>query len=213
MLDIDHGTFPFVSSSAPGAGGVCAGAGVGPTRINGVLGVIKAYTTRVGAGPLPTELPPGQVGLLRDGVDGRGREYGATTGRPRRCGWFDAVVARHTARINGVTALAVTKLDILDQFDTIKVCTAYRHAGGETADFPASLRLLEDCAPVYKEFPGWRKDTTQAKTVEDLPREARAYLDWIAEAVDAPLAMVSVGWRREETLVIEEPWGLGKKRG
>ncbi|MGE5550945.1 MAG: adenylosuccinate synthase [Bacteroidota bacterium] len=210
LLDIDHGTFPFVSSSNPGAGGVSAGAGVGPTRINGVLGVIKAYTTRVGEGPFPTELPQDEVGRLRDGQDGRGREYGTTTGRPRRCGWFDAVIARHSARINGITSVAVTKLDVLDSFPVIKVCTAYRYRGEEMTEFPASLRVLEECEPIYREFPGWQRDTTQAKSLGELPRETRAYLDWIAETVNAPLAMVSVGWRREETLAVEDAWSAKK---
>ena len=212
LLDIDHGTYPFVSSSNPGSAGVSAGAGVGPTRIDGVLGVIKAYTTRVGAGPFPTELPPDQVGQLRDGQDGRGREYGTTTGRPRRCGWFDAVIARHSARINGVTSVAVTKLDVLDPFPVIKVCTAYRYRGEIMTEFPASLRVLEECEPVYQEFRGWRQDTTQARSLSELPREARVYLDWIAETIGAPLAMASVGWRREETIVERDPWALTRSK-
>ena len=212
LLDIDHGTFPFVSSSNPGSAGVAAGAGVGPTRIDGVLGVIKAYTTRVGAGPFPTELPPDRAGQLRDGQDGRGREYGTTTGRPRRCGWFDAVIARHSSRINGVTSVAVTKLDVLDSFPVIKVCTAYRYRGRLMTEFPASLRVLGECEPVYEEFRGWRQDTTQARSLGELPREARIYLDRIAETIGAPLAMASVGWRREETIVERDPWGLTRSR-
>ena len=211
LLDIDHGTFPFVSSSSPGAGGVTAGTGVGPTKINAVLGVIKAYTTRVGAGPFPTELPPDEVGSLRDGQDGRGREYGTTTGRPRRCGWFDAVIARHSARINGITAVAVTKLDVLDPFQTIKICTGYRYRGELMQELPASLRVLAECEPVYREFLGWRQDTTKAKKIEDLPCEARVYLDWIVETVGAPLSIASVGWRREETLTAGDPWGESVK--
>ena len=211
LLDIDHGTFPFVSSSSPGAGGVTAGTGVGPTKINAVLGVIKAYTTRVGAGPFPTELPPDEVGSLRDGQDGRGREYGTTTGRPRRCGWFDAVIARHSARINGITAVAITKLDVLDPFQTIKVCTGYHYRGELMQELPASLRVLAECEPVYREFLGWRQDTTKAKKIEDLPGEARVYLDWIAETVGAPLSIASVGWRREETLTAGDPWGESVK--
>ena len=211
LLDIDHGTFPFVSSSSPGAGGVTAGTGVGPTKINAVLGVIKAYTTRVGAGPFPTELPPDEVGSLRDGQDGRGREYGTTTGRPRRCGWFDAVIARHSARINGITAVAITKLDVLDPFQTIKVCTGYHYRGELMQELPASLRVLAECEPVYREFLGWRQDTTKAKKIEDLPGEARVYLDWIAETVGAPLSIASVGWRREETLTAGNPWGESVK--
>ncbi|MGE5528754.1 MAG: adenylosuccinate synthase [Patescibacteria group bacterium] len=206
LLDIDHGTYPYVSSSSPGAGGVTSGAGVGPTRIDGVLGVVKAYTTRVGEGPFPTELPPDQVSQLRDGRDGRGREYGTTTGRPRRCGWFDAVIARHAARINGVTALAVTKLDVLDPFPVIRACTGYRLRGKTIGEFPASLRVLAECEPIYREFPGWQCETSGAKSLADLPSQARAYLDWIAETVGAPLSMVSVGWRRGETLMAEDPW-------
>ena len=203
LLDVDHGTFPFVSSSNPGAAGVCAGTGVGPTKIRKVLGVIKAYSTRVGEGPFPTELPEQEVRLLRDG---RGREYGVTTGRPRRCGWFDAVISRYSVMINGVNSLAVMKLDVLDHFTTIRICTAYRYRGELVKTFPSSLKMLAECEPVYEELPGWRRDTSSIKHYEDLPKEARAYLDRISELSGAPVDLVSVGWRRDETIVRRNVW-------
>lgn len=203
LLDIDHGTYPFVSSSSPAAGGACTGNGVGPARINKVVGVIKAYSTRVGSGPFPTELPEDQVSQLRDG---RGREYGVTTGRPRRCGWFDGVIAEYSVRVNGVNALVVMKLDVLDQMETIKICTGYRYRNGVIHEFPASLKVLGECQPVYEEYPGWRTDTTTAKTFTDLPQRAQDYLKRIAELAQAPIAMVSVGWRRDETIVAEKIW-------
>ncbi len=203
LLDIDHGTYPFVSSSSPAAGGACIGAGVGPTRIDKVVGVIKAYSTRVGEGPFPTELSEDTVSKLRDG---RGREYGVTTGRPRRCGWFDGVIAEHSVRINGVNALVVMKLDVLDQMETIKICTGYRYRNSTMNVLPASLKVLAECVPVYEEMPGWLEDTTQAKTWEGLPVNARNYLNRIAELAGAPVAMVSVGWRRDETIVLQNIW-------
>lgn len=203
LLDVDHGTYPFVSSSNPTAGGACAGTGVGPTKIDKVLGVIKAYTTRVGSGPFPTELPEEMVGKLRDG---RGREYGVTTGRPRRCGWFDGVIAEYSVRVNGVTSLVVMKLDVLDQFETVKICTGYRYKNSIIREFPANLKVLAECTPVYEEMPGWQKDTTGAKTMEDLPVAARNYLKRIAEFAGAPIGMVSVGWRRDETITVDEIW-------
>ncbi|TCL72337.1 adenylosuccinate synthetase [Hydrogenispora ethanolica] len=203
LLDIDHGTFPFVSSSSPSSGGVCAGTGVGPTRIGKVVGVVKAYSTRVGEGPFPTELPEDLVSLLRDG---RGREYGVTTGRPRRCGWFDGVIAEYSVRINGVNALVVMKLDVLDQLETIKICTGYRYRNSVIKEFPASLKVLAECTPVYQELPGWLCDTTQAKELNDLPPKARDYLSHISDLAQAPIAMVSVGWRRDETIMIEPVW-------
>lgn len=203
LLDVDHGTYPFVSSSSPTAGGACSGAGVGPTRIDKVVGVIKAYSTRVGEGPFPTELPENMVSLLRDG---RGREYGVTTGRPRRCGWFDGVIAEYSVRVNGVTALVVMKLDVLDQLETIKICTGYRYRGAILTEFPASLRVLAECQPVYEEMPGWMSDTTGVKVIGDLPSKAQDYLKRIADLAQAPIAMVSVGWRRDETIIMEEIW-------
>lgn len=203
LLDIDHGTYPFVSSSSPAAGGACIGAGVGPTRIEKVVGVIKAYSTRVGEGPFPSELSDDMVSKLRDG---RGREYGVTTGRPRRCGWFDGVIAEHSVRINGVNALVVMKLDVLDQMETIKICTGYRYRNSTLNVLPASLKTLAECVPIYEEMPGWQEDTTQVKSWDGLPVNARNYLNRIAELAGAPIAMVSVGWRRDETIVLQKVW-------
>lgn len=203
LLDIDHGTYPFVSSSSPAAGGACIGAGVGPTRINKVVGVIKAYSTRVGGGPFPTELPDNMVSKLRDG---RGREYGVTTGRPRRCGWFDGVIADYSARINGVSEMVVMKLDVLDQMETIKICAGYRYRNSVIKDFPANMKVLAECVPVYEEMPGWLEDTTRVKTWQDLPAKARDYLNRISDLAGVPIAMVSVGWRRDETIILQEIW-------
>ena len=203
LLDIDHGTYPFVSSSSPTAGGACTGAGVGPTRIDKVIGVIKAYSTRVGAGPFPTELPEELAASLRDG---RGREYGVTTGRPRRCGWFDGVIAEYSVRVNGVTSLVVMKLDVLDRMETLKICTGYRYRNSILKEFPASLKVLAECVPVYEEMPGWLSDTTQARSMSDLPVQAQDYLKRISELAGAPIAMVSVGWRRDETILVNDIW-------
>lgn len=200
LLDLDHGTYPFVSSSSPTAGGAATGAGIGPTLLDRVVGVVKAYSTRVGEGPFPTELMGEECSLLREG---RGREYGVTTGRPRRCGWFDGVVARHSVRVNGVDSVALTKLDVLDSFETIKICTAYRHRGRILNEFPASLEALAECEAVYEELPGWKQDTTNARRLEDLPANARAYVDFLAGWMDVRIAMVSVGWRRDETVVTD----------
>lgn len=203
LLDIDHGTYPFVSSSSPTSGGVCTGTGVGPTRIDKVVGVIKAYSTRVGEGPFPTELSEDLVSQLRDG---RGREYGVTTGRPRRCGWFDGVIAEYSVRVNGVDSLVVMKLDVLDGMETVKICTGYRYRNTVLKEFPASLKVLGECVPVYEELPGWRTDTTQAKQLSDLPVQARDYLQRISELAGAPISMVSVGWRRDETILVNDIW-------
>lgn len=203
LLDIDHGTYPFVSSSSPTSGGACTGAGVGPTRIDKVVGVIKAYSTRVGEGPFPTELSEDLVSQLRDG---RGREYGVTTGRPRRCGWFDGVIAEYSVRVNGVNSLVVMKLDVLDGMETVKLCTGYRYRNTVLKEFPASLKVLGECVPVYEELPGWRIDTTKAKQLSDLPVQARDYLQRISELAGAPISMVSVGWRRDETILVNDIW-------
>jgi adenylosuccinate synthase len=203
LLDIDHGTFPFVSSSSPAAGGACTGAGVGPTQINRVVGVVKAYSTRVGEGPFPTELPDDLVSKLRDG---RGREYGVTTGRPRRCGWFDGVIASYAVRVNGVTDLVVMKLDVLDQMATINVCTGYRYRNSIIHEFPASLKVLAECRPVYTEMPGWLSDTTGCREWSALPVKAQDYLKKLEELAQAPMAMVSVGWRRDETVITRAIW-------
>ncbi|MGI5853922.1 MAG: adenylosuccinate synthase [Bacillota bacterium] len=200
LLDIDHGTYPFVSSSSGTAGGAAIGAGVGPTRIDRVMGVVKAYTTRVGEGPFPTELSGAEGALIRDG---RGREYGTTTGRPRRCGWFDVVMLRHAIRVNGADAIALTKLDVLDVFEKIYVCTAYRYRGQILTEFPASLEILGECEPVYEELPGWNCSTEGISRLEDLPDKARAYADFLSAQIGAKVAMISVGWRREETILLE----------
>lgn len=198
LLDLDHGTYPFVTSSSSTAGGVCSGAGVPPTRITGVLGVIKAYTTRVGGGPFPTELED-QVGAhLRD----RGNEFGTTTGRPRRCGWFDAVAARYSRMLNGTDVLAVTKLDVLDGLEEINICVGYRVDGEVVRDFTADLSLLARAEPVYRTVPGWSKPTIGVLDEHDLPRAARDYLVILSEQVGAPVAIVSTGPRREETILI-----------
>jgi adenylosuccinate synthase len=203
LLDIDHGTYPFVSSSSPAAGGACTGAGVGPTRINKVIGVIKAYSTRVGEGPFPTELPDNLVSKLRDG---RGREYGVTTGRPRRCGWFDGVIAEYSVRVNGVSDLVVMKLDVLDQMETVRICIGYKYRNSTIKEFPASLKVLAECAPIYEELPGWMTDTTGCRTFEDLPVRAQDYLKKIEELAGAPISMISVGWRRDETIITRNIW-------
>jgi adenylosuccinate synthase len=198
-LDLDHGTYPFVTSSNTTAGGAGTGVGIGPTAIDSVVGVVKAYTTRVGNGPLPTGFDPEMDKRVRE----LGGEYGATTGRPRRCGWFDAVLARYSARVNGLTGLAVTKLDVLDTLPELAIATAYSTGGGgSTKDFPADTWSLESVAPRYEKHPGWASDTSGAKRLSDLPKNARAYLDRIEELTGAPITMVSVGTRRSQIIRI-----------
>jgi adenylosuccinate synthase len=196
LLDVDHGTYPFVTSSTTTAGGAATGVGIGPTRIDGVLGVVKAYTTRVGSGPMPTELLDATGEALRK----LGGEYGATTGRPRRCGWFDAVVVRHAAVVNGLTDLAMTKLDVLDTFDEILICTGYRVQGEVHDDFPYDLTLLEHAEPVYETMPGWRESTSSARSYHDLPEKARQYLERLESLTGVPIAFVSVGTTREQII-------------
>jgi adenylosuccinate synthase len=195
-LDLDHGTYPFVTSSNTTAGGAGTGVGIGPTAIDSVVGVVKAYTTRVGNGPLPTGFDP----EMDERVRKLGGEYGATTGRPRRCGWFDAVLARYSARVNGLTGLAVTKLDVLDTIPELEIATEYSTGGGSTKEFPADTWSLESVAPRYEKHPGWNSDTSGAKRLADLPRNARAYLDRIEELTGAPITMVSVGTRRSQII-------------
>ncbi len=196
MLDVDHGTYPFVTSSNTTAGGAAVGAGIGPTMIQAVLGVIKAYTTRVGNGPLPTEAAEAVGERLRQ----IGGEFGATTGRPRRCGWFDGVVASYAVRVNGITHLALTKLDVLDEFPTIPVCVGYRLDGEDLDSVPADIEDLGRIEPVYEEVRGWLRSTSAARRVEDLPSEARAYIARIEEIAGAPMAYVSVGTRRDQVI-------------
>jgi adenylosuccinate synthase len=198
MLDVDHGTYPYVTCSNPVAGGACVGAGIGPELIDEVTGVVKAYITRVGSGPFPTEIP----GELGDKLRERGGEYGATTGRPRRCGWFDGVVMRHASRINGLTALAITKLDVLDELDRIQVCVAYELEGRKITYFPTDVYKLEKCKPLYEEFPGWEEDTTRIKDYKDLPQNAKKYIDKLAELANAKVSLVSVGAERGQIIRI-----------
>jgi adenylosuccinate synthase len=196
MLDIDHGTYPYVTSSSTTAAGAAGGVGIGPTVIDDVLGVVKAYTTRVGGGPLPTEMEPELAEHLRD----LGGEYGATTGRPRRCGWFDAVVVRYAAQVNGLTGLAVTKLDVLDTFAEIPVCTAYRADGAVHENFPWDLGLLERAAPVFETLPGWNRSTANARSIADLPVQAKAYLERLEALTGVPIKFVSVGTARDQII-------------
>jgi adenylosuccinate synthase len=196
LLDIDYGTYPYVTSSNTTAAGIPSGTGLPPTVVTKVLGVLKAYTTRVGTGPFPTELDDEMGQLLRD----RGGEYGTTTGRPRRCGWFDAVVARHSTALNGCTGIALTKLDVLDACETVKLCTSYELDGGKVESLPAGAAAVERCRPVYEEMPGWKVDTSGAREWDDLPRAARDYIERIEELVDCRVRRISVG--RERTAAI-----------
>jgi adenylosuccinate synthase len=198
LLDVDHGTYPFVTSSNTTAGGAATGAGIGPTAIDEVLGVVKAYTTRVGNGPLPTQAEPETEEALRR----LGGEFGAVTGRPRRCGWFDATVVRYSVRVNGLTGLAVTKLDVLDSFAQIPVGTDYLLDGDPCDDLPANTAALERVAPQYEVLPGWRRSTTGARRLADLPPEARAYLDRLEDLSGAPIRYVSVGTRRDQIIEV-----------
>ena len=199
LLDIDHGTYPYVTSSNATIGGVCTGLGIGPRAIDKVLGVAKAYTTRVGEGPLPTELT-GEIGnRLRE----TGQEFGAVTGRPRRCGWYDAVAVRYAVRVNGLDGLALTKLDVLDGLKEIQVCTAYRCRGATLTELPGDLAQLAACEAVYETLPGWTSPTSKVRRFEDLPREARAYIARLEEVTGVPAAIVSTGSAREDTIIRE----------
>jgi len=197
LLDLDHGTYPYVTCSAAAAGGAATGTGVPPTRIDGVLGVAKAYCTRVGTGPFPTELAGDLAHALRE----RGGEYGATTGRPRRCGFFDAVAARYAVRLNGFDTLAITKLDVLDELDEISVCTGYRCEGATLDEMPSDTRVLEACEPVYETLPGWRAATAGAREWRDLPENARRYVERLGELTGAEIGVVSTGPDRQETII------------
>jgi adenylosuccinate synthase len=198
LLDVDHGTYPFVTSSNTTAGGAAVGAGIGPTAIQGVLGVVKAYTTRVGNGPLPTEAHDEAGARLRE----LGGEFGAVTGRPRRCGWFDANVVRYSARVNGLTGLAVTKLDVLDTFEEIQVGVAYRLDGERCDDLPSEVDVLGRVQPMYERLDGWRRSTADARRLADLPKEARGYLDRLEALSGVPIRYVSVGTRRDQIIEV-----------
>jgi adenylosuccinate synthase len=196
FLDIDFGTYPYVTSSNPTAGGVCTGAGVGPTYIDEVYGVLKAYTSRVGSGPFPTE----QLNEIGDTIRELGHEYGTTTGRPRRCGWLDTVMIRYSARVNGLTALAINHVDTIGKLDKIKLCVAYRKNGEITRSFPASLDELAKCEPVYEEFDGWKEDISSIRSYDALPENAKKYLKRIEELTGVKIALIGVGKEREQTI-------------
>jgi adenylosuccinate synthase len=196
MLDLDHGTYPFVTSSNPIAGGACAGAGIGPRDIERIIGIAKAYCTRVGSGPFPSEADPADGEILVEA----GKEYGTTTGRKRRCGWFDAVAARYAARLNTLTELVITKLDVLSEFATIKVCVGYEYEGQRFDQMPPDQTAFNKCSPVFEEFEGWNSDISGAREIEDLPKEARAYLEALESLVRVPLSWTSVGARRDQVV-------------
>ncbi|MBT7616497.1 MAG: adenylosuccinate synthase, partial [Calditrichaeota bacterium] len=197
LLDIDWGTYPYVTSSNSTAGGAITGLGIGPTLIDRVLGVVKAYTTRVGMGPFPTEFGPELEEKMRQAGD----EYGATTGRARRCGWFDAVIARFATRVNGVGSWALTKLDVLSNFETLSICVAYEHKGRRCEHFPADLQCIENCTPIYEEHPGWMEPISHIKHFIDLPKNAQAYINRIEELTETPVEIISVGKDRNETII------------
>ncbi|KGG12885.1 MULTISPECIES: adenylosuccinate synthase [Prochlorococcus] len=201
LLDLDHGTYPFVTSSNPVSGGACIGAGVGPTLIDRVIGVAKAYTTRVGEGPFPTELQ----GSINDQLCDRGGEYGTTTGRRRRCGWFDGVIGKYAVQVNGLDCLAITKLDVLDELEEIKVCIAYQLDNERIEHFPSSSEDFSRCKPIFKTLQGWQSSTANCRRLEDLPPSAMAYLRFLAELMEVPIAIVSLGASRDQTIVVEDP--------
>lgn len=202
LLDIDHGTYPYVTSSNAIAGGACTGLGIGPTKISKVLGVVKAYTTRVGGGPFPTEIKDS----LGDKIREKGGEYGATTGRPRRCGWIDLVILRHSIMINGVTGIAVTKLDILDDLDVIKICTSYKYEGNIFYDFPKESNIFEKCEPVYEEVEGWKTSTVGIKAFDHLPPAAKKYIEKIESMLNVEVNLISTGQRRDELIELKGPF-------
>lgn len=202
QLDIDHGTYPYVTSSNPVAANACIGAGIGPKSLDSIVGIVKAYTTRVGAGPFVTELVDETGNYLQE----KGQEFGATTGRPRRCGWLDLVVVRYSARINGLTHLAITKLDILTGLDPVNLCVGYEYKGKRLENIPAQLSILDKCSPVYDAMDGWQEDISGARTFKDLPNNAQAYVKRIEDFVDVPVSIISVGSGRNETIVRKNPF-------
>jgi adenylosuccinate synthase len=205
---VDHGTYPFVTSSSPTAGGACTGLGIGPGTINEVMGIVKAYTTRVGSGPFPTELEDKTGELLRS----RGREFGATTGRPRRCGWIDLLLIKHAVRVNGFTSMAITKLDVLDTLDELKICVGYKHKGKLLTEMPSELSVLEKCVPQYVSMPGWKQTTIGIRKYDDLPKKARAYLERVCKLAGVKAAIISTGARRDETIILGQPFKKAVKK-
>ncbi len=201
-LDIDHGTYPFVTSSSTVSGNACCGAGIGPKEIDGVLGIVKAYTTRVGSGPFPTEL----FDAVGDALQQKGVEFGATTGRKRRCGWLDMVILRNAVRLNSLTGLVITKLDVLGGLDAISICTGYEVDGDILKDFPAGLSMLGTCKPIYETMPGWSEDISGIRNYDDLPENAKNYLERIQELSATPIDIVSVGPERDETIIVNKPF-------
>lgn len=199
LLDVDYGTYPYVTSSNATAGGACTGSGVGPTKIDYVIGVVKAYTTRVGEGPFPTELHT-EIG---EAIRIKGHEYGATTGRPRRCGWFDAIGVKYAVRINGMDSLAITKLDVLNDLEKIKICVGYEYQGEKINEFPKSLKVLRECRPIYEELPGWQQEISDIRSYDDLPRQVKDYLALIIELTQTKIGLISVGPQREQTILLE----------
>lgn len=202
MLDIDYGTYPFVTSSSTCAGGACTGSGAGPRDLHEIIGISKAYVTRVGSGPFPTELDDEIGETLRTA----GGEFGSTTGRPRRCGWFDALVGRYAVRVNGLTGIALTKLDVLSGFETIKICTGYAYQDQIFDELPASMEVFAQCRPVYRDVPGWCSEIGSARKFEDLPENARKYVHTLEELLGCPVVLVSVGARRDETILLRNPF-------
>jgi adenylosuccinate synthase len=207
-LDVDFGTYPYVTASSAAAGGACTGTGIGPTKIDAVMGVAKAYTTRVGSGPFPTEL----TDAIGCGLQERGKEFGATTGRPRRCGWLDGVLLRYATRINGLSSLAVTKLDVLDGCNELKICIGYRHGGKVYREMPADLEQLTECEPVYEVLSGWTAPTTGIRSYKGLPPQAKRYLDRIEELADCRIDIVSTGSKRDDTIILRNPMTSSRSR-
>jgi len=199
LLDIDHGTYPYVTSSNSSAGGVCTGLGIGPTKIDSVNGIIKAYVTRVGGGPFPTEIKGKEGDSLRE----KGGEYGTTTGRPRRCGWFDAVIGRYAARINGLSSAIITKLDVLSGLDKLKICISYEYENKKIENFPTDMGVFEKCKPVYIEMDGWQEDISNIRKFNELPANAKKYLNKIESLLKVPISMISVGAEREQLIVVK----------
>ena len=202
LLDIDHGTYPFVTSSNTVASSACSGTGIGPTNINKVIGICKAYTTRVGSGPFPTELDDEDGNFIRE----KGFEFGSTTGRPRRCGWLDLVALKKAVRLSGISALAITKLDVLSGLNTLKLCTSYNHQGSVIDNFPARIKTVEELEPVYENIPGWEEDITGVRELSDLPVKTKKYLERIENLIGIPVVLASVGPDRNETIILQNPF-------